>query len=79
MLTKEQIEKNSHIPTEEIKKDIFDTEVEIARMEQEIRAFEILGDKMSMVRAGARESGIKERKVFIEKLKELLQTREGIC
>jgi excinuclease UvrABC helicase subunit UvrB len=69
--------KNAHITTEVIKQDIADTQYEIERMETEIKAYRMLGDKMSMFRADARENGIKERQDFIEKLQAILEVRES--
>lgn len=72
---------NQHIPSEEIERDIADTEHEIANMRREIDAFRILadtGDRMADMRARARESGIKEREAFNAKLKAILEARRVI-
>ena len=74
-LTKEQIDKVSHISNATILKDIKDTEAEIVIMKREIKGFELLGDRLSIFRADARRTGIKEREEFIEKLKEILNAR----
>lgn len=67
---------NAHIPTEEIKYDIANTQEEIRRMTIEMDAFEAIGDKMSVFRATARRNGIKERQDFIKKLNMILSYRE---
>lgn len=76
-LTPEQVEKNAHIHTAEIKQDIADTEREIEQMTLEATAFALLGDKMSDFLRRARLGGIKEREAFIEKLKALLDARDA--
>lgn len=70
-------EQAKDIPDEEVRKDIADTEYEITTMEREIQAYSLLGDKMSMFRVSARETGIKSRKRFIAKLEALIAYREG--
>lgn len=79
-MTKEEINSlisaNAHIPTDEIERDIRDTEAEIERMEKEITALRTLGDKMSHFRADGKRNGIREREAFIEKLKIILAHRE---
>ena len=66
---------HAHISTSEIKQDILDTEKEILRMMREVTGFELIGDKLSYVKAGARKSGIKERQEFIIRLQEILKLR----
>jgi len=68
-------DKNEHIPTSEIKQDILDTENEIIRMTREKQAFELLGDRISFMKAHARQTGIKDRKEFILRLQEILKLR----
>jgi len=68
---------NEHIPTSEIEKDILDTKREISQLEREVKGYRLIGDKMSMFRADAKASGIKEREAFIHKLEILLNAR--IC
>lgn len=63
------------IPSEEIRQDIRDTEVEIALMSREEQGFRLIGDRMSIFRADARASGIKERMEFIGKLRNILFER----
>jgi len=64
---------NDLISTEEIKKDIRDTQIEINQMEREEKGFRVVGDRWSVMRADARITGIKERKEFIEKLERILK------
>ena len=69
---------NQHVPTEEIERDIADTEHEIATMTREVEAFSILaetGDRMANMRAQARRDGIKDREAFIYKLRAILGAR----
>jgi len=75
-MNKKDLERNKHISDEEVKQDIADTEAEIKERERKIPAYETLGDKMSMFRAGGMRDGIKEREVFIQKLKDLLKLRK---
>ena len=67
---------NKDISNDEILKDIGETEHEIRVMLREMDGFRIIGDRLSRMRADARESGIKERKEFIEKLEAILEMRE---
>lgn len=66
---------NDHIPTEEVKQDMADTREEIHNMEREERAFRLLGDRMSMFKADARNTGIRQRREFLAKLGLVLETR----
>jgi hypothetical protein len=66
---------NQHIPTPEIERDIADTEREISTMEREAEALDMLGDRMSDIRRRARLHGIEDRKIFIAKLKAILEAR----
>jgi len=72
----ELIEKNKHISTAEIRKDIADTQAEIVVKKREIKGFRLLGDRWSMMRADSRESGIKKRENFVKKLKIILEARK---
>ena len=72
---KQILDSNKDISTEEIKKDILDTEAEIKVMKEELKGFRLLKDRMSYMRASSRRSGIKARKEFIEKLNILLECR----
>ena len=78
---KEIAERNAHIPTEEILKDIADTEAEIAQMEQEAEHYSKTPlsaptARLNHMRSDARRTGIKERKEFIEKLRAILDYRQ---
>ena len=68
-------DKNEHIPTSEIKQDILDTEREILQMMREITGFKLIGDRLSIMKAHARQTGIKDRKEFIFRLQEILKLR----
>jgi hypothetical protein len=69
------IDRNAHIPSEEVRQDIRDTEREIADLTREETGLRMIGDKMSVFRADARATGISEREAFIAKLKALLVAR----
>ncbi len=77
-LTEEQIKQNAHIPTSEIEQDIADTEAEIIQMTREAAGYDLIGDRMSRFRADARRSGIRERKEFIDNLRQILEARKGL-
>ena len=64
------------ITTEEMLRDITDTEHEIATMEREIQGFRLLGDRWSQMRADARMTGIQQRREFIAKVQAILDERE---
>jgi len=67
-LKKEELaKKNKNIPTDEIKRDIADTELEIMIAKRKIKGFKLIRDRLSMMRISSRRSGIKEREEFIEK------------
>ena len=66
---------NDHISNEEIEQDITDTKAEIIDMERKIKGYELIGDKMSIFRADGMRGGIRERQIFIEKLTQLLLSR----
>lgn len=66
---------HDHIPTEEILKDIEDTEHEIETIKRQEQGFRLVGDRMSVFRADARRYGIKERQEFILKLNGILKSR----
>ena len=63
------------ITTEEMLRDIAETEHEIATMEREIQGFRLLGDRWSQMRADARVERIRQRREFIEKVNVLLSGR----
>jgi hypothetical protein len=62
--------------SEEIRKDIADTEAEIVTMEREIQGFRLLGDRLSHMRAESRVTGITQRRDFIAKLEKILTEKE---
>ena len=72
---------DNHISNAEIEQDIADTEYEIAVMQQEIAAFEMMPQcesvefRMAQLRASARRYGITERNAFIAKLRAILASR----
>ena len=69
--------KNYHISIAEIEKNMADTQREIDDMILEAKGYELMGDKMSLLRAGARRDGAKRRAEFIEWLKEILGIRRA--
>lgn len=66
------------IPSDEIRQDIEDTEREIAQMKREVEGLALIGDRMSMFRRASRLTGIQERKIFIQKLQNILAERGEI-
>jgi hypothetical protein len=66
---------HDHIPTEEIKRDIADTEAEIVTMEREMEGLRLIRDRLSHFKADARRDGIQRRQEFISKLKAILTER----
>lgn len=79
-MTNEQREKlaidNEHISTAEIEKDIADTATEIEQLERELKAFTLLGDKLSLFRAHSRRLSIDNRREFINNLQAILEYRQ---
>lgn len=74
---------NDHIPTEEILKDIADTEREIAEMEVEAAHLEqtplsMRDARWDHMRASSRRSGIEQRHAFIGKLRAILTERAAV-
>lgn len=74
------LEKNKHIPTEQVLKDIGDTEREIREMEEEADHLEATPAtspdyKLNHFRASARRTGIEERKKFCADLRKLIYAR----
>lgn len=67
---------NDHIPTEEIHKDIADTEAEIVTMEREEKGLRLIGTRLTVFQADARRDGICRRKEFVTKLQALLAERQ---
>lgn len=79
-MTKELAERNAHIPSSEIERDIMDTEMEIASMELEARHLEntplsLSTARFDHMRASARRTGIEARKKFIADLRAILEYR----
>lgn len=72
------MDRNAHIHNAEIEQDIADTEAEIATMRREVEGFNLIGDRLSYMRASARRAGIREREEFIAKLKAILAERGAI-
>ena len=72
------IDRNSHIPTEEIQSDILITEGEITQLKREQEGFTLIGDRMSMFKAENRRSQISQREEFIRKLQGILDDRESL-
>ncbi len=68
-------ERAEHIPDAEVKQDISDTEAEIIVLEREVKGLRLIGDKLSVFKADAKEAGIKERQEFIAELQALLAYR----
>lgn len=75
MINYKLLKDNEHILDKEIQEDIEETEMEITNMQYELEAFYLKNDRLSIMRAAARESGIKERQEFVEKLKKILSDR----
>lgn len=69
-----------HISSEEIKKDIADTESEISQLKIEADAYEKLyrvgNDKILYLKYRNRLDGIEEREKFVLKLKGILHERQ---
>ena len=71
---------NAHIPTAEVEDDIAETLREIGVLQGEVMALEATPNgsadfKMAHFKASAKRSGIKEREIFIEALREILHER----
>lgn len=74
------LEANAHISTDEVLRDIADTETEIVQMEREAEHLEktplsMRTARLDHLRADARRDGITRRKEFIAKLNRLLDLR----
>lgn len=71
----EYLEANAHIPSDEIRQDIADTQEEITRL-QEGKAMSFgTKDRIDHMRAQAARTGIEERKEFVAGLERLLRLR----
>ena len=66
---------HEHISSNEIKKDIRDTELEIMDLERKIKGYTLIGDKMSLFLADGIKNSVKERREFITRLEQILATR----
>ena len=73
-LTEEQCKQNDNIPTEEIKQDIIDTQMEIGLYEDELIMLgkDRVGNKVPIYMNQGR---ISKRKTFIENLNSILEYR----
>ena len=69
-MTEKDLERNKHISNEEVRQDIADTEAEIKELKRRLPDYTTFGDTLSML------NEIEERKVFIQKLKDLIKLRE---
>lgn len=67
--------KIENISSSEIRRDIADTEAEIPIAEREAEGFRMVGDRLSIMRAKARDTTNQQRREFIRKLREILKSR----
>ena len=74
-MTQEQILKNDHISVDEIKKDFADTEREIKDFEDENDIL-LKNPQQNKVRIYFNEGCIKQRKDFINELRQIIEYRE---
>jgi hypothetical protein len=82
MNDQEFLERNAHIPTDEIRDDIAKTEQEIIVMEKEADHLErtpmtLSSARLDHMKASARRSRIAEARKFTDKLKHLLELRKS--
>lgn len=80
MTDQEILENNAHIPTDEVLRDLADTEAEIVTMGREAEHLEqtplsLPTARLDHMRAAARSDGIAKRREFVSKLKRLLELR----
>ena len=68
----------NHIPTEEIERDIKDTELEIEEFQTEIDALSVNRER-NRVELYIREGKIIQRRDFVSKLKSILEYRKVIA
>jgi len=75
-LTEEQIKANANIPTEEIEKDIADTQKEINQYEAELKVLrnDLRGNKVPIY---MNEGRILKRQEFINNLKQIMDYRKS--
>lgn len=66
---------NDHISDKEVEQDIQDTEKEIAILEHKLVIARNEGDRLESMKA---ESGIRERREFVEKLNKILDERKTL-
>lgn len=69
---------HEHITTEEMQRDIADTEAEIATMERELEGLRLMSDRWSQMRADYRVTGIRERREFIAKVRTIIESRKPV-
>lgn len=74
-MTDEQIEKNNHIPTAEVEKDLQDTEAEIKDFRDELNVLD-RHPQENKVRIYFLTGGIGLRESFCEQMKEILEYRK---
>jgi len=84
-ITTEVLEKNANITTDEIIKDIKDTELEIINLKKEIEGHKLIAEstrgsesRMASFRRDTKQSGLNERCEFVQFLQTLLQERKTI-
>jgi len=75
MLTEEQIVRHNHIPDEEVRQDIKDSEREIRDMQDELNVL-MRNPPQHKVRIYFLEGGLSQRRRFVEKLQQILEYRE---
>lgn len=76
-MTEEQfLDFNKHISNEEILKDIEDTEAEIRDLETKRVGHTMIGERLNMLKASYCKGQIRERRIFIDDLKKLLELRK---
>lgn len=82
-ITLDVLEKNSHITTDEIIKDIEDTKIEISNLKKEIRGYRLIAEatistsesKMVSFKQRGKQIGLDERRDFIRFLQAILEER----
>lgn len=71
----ELLEANEHMPTDEVKRDLHATEVEVVALRAMLPGVAVLEDRVLRMRV---ESGISRRDTFIAALKRILDLREKL-
>lgn len=74
---KDLADRNMGHETDEIRKDIADTEAEISQLLREIEGYRLIGDKLSLFKADAKSNGVSDRREFCRKLRLILWWREN--